>query len=133
MADDIRVPGDAVPPIKAVYETYFGPTVIVADEVTEDFDVATSVPLIIVTDDGGPATWPIWADVLIRSTVYANGKQTARQLRRLATGVLMTHVPSGLFIAKTGLGYTDGRDPDTGADLASFAVNVTVRTEVITV
>ena len=127
------MPGDGVPPIKAAYETFFGDAVLVVDEVPKDWDVATDAPLIVVTDDGGPTIWPVWSRVLIRSTVYADGKQTARKLRRTATGVLLAHVPFGMAIDKTGLGYTDGRDEDTGADMASFAVNATVRTEVITV
>lgn len=130
---EIRVPGDAVPPIKAVYESFFGEAVIVADEVPAGWDVATAPPVIVVSDDSGPTLWPVWTEPLIRSTVYANGKQTARLLRRTATGALLAHVPSGMHIAKTGIGYTEGRDPDTGADLASFTVTATVRTEVITV
>ena len=130
---ELRVPGDGVPPIKAVYEQYFGPEVLVVDEVPDEWDVLTDLPLIMVSDDGGPSTWPVWAQVVIRSTIYANGKQTAKSLRRTATGVLLANVPNGMAIRKTGLGYTDGRDPDTGADLASFTVNATVRTEVITV
>lgn len=127
------MPGDGVPPIKAVYETFFGPTVIVCDEVPDKWDVATDAPLLVVSDDSGPTLWPVWTEPLIRTTVYANGKQSAKDLRRTATGVLMANVPSGMHIAKTGIGYTDGRDPDTGADLASFTVTATVRTEVITV
>lgn len=130
---DVRVPGDAVPAIVAAYETFFGPAVTVGEEVPAEWDVATMPPLIIVSDDSGPTLWPVWTEPLIRSTVYANGKQTARLLRRTATGVLLAHVPFGMHIAKTGIGYTEGRDPDTGADLASFTVTATVRTEVITV
>lgn len=130
---DVRVPGDAVPPIKAVYETFFGPSAIVADEVPAGWDVAADPPLLIVSDDSGPTLWPVWTEPLIRTTVYADGLQSARILRRKATGVLMANVPSGMHIAKTGIGYTNGRDPDTGADLASFTVTATVRTEVITV
>lgn len=130
---DVLVPGDAVPPIKAVYATFFGPSVTVGDEVPKEWDVATDPPLIIVSDDTGPTLWPVWSEPLIRSTIYANGKQTAKDLRRTATGVLMANVPNGMHIAKTGIGYTEARDPDTGADLASFTVRATVRTEVITV
>lgn len=130
---DVRVPGDAVPPIKAVLAAHFGERMIAADELPDDFDPAASVPVIVVSDDGGPTTWPIWTEPLIRCTVYANGKQTARLLRREAMGVLLGAVPFGMHIRKTGIGYTEARDPDTGADMASFTVNATVPTEVMTV
>lgn len=133
MMPDVRVPGDPCPPIKDVYAAAFGPSVRVADEVPGDWDVAAGVPLLVVNDDGGPTTWPIWSEPIVRVTAYANGKQTAKQLRARALGELMASVPSGMHVRKTGIGYTDARDPDTGADLASFTVTATVRTEVITV
>lgn len=133
---EIHVMGDAVPPIKAVFEQYMntGGLFIVADEVPEDWQAAPDAKtLITVADDGGPTLWPVWSEPLIRVTVHAYGKQTAKLWRAVALGVLMARVPSGMAIGKTGIGYTDGRDPDTGADMASFTVRATVRTQVITV
>lgn len=130
---DVRVPGDASPAVKAALAAFFGAAVRVVDEVPTGWDAAVDAPLMVVSDDGGPTIWPIWSEPLIRTTVYANGRQTAKDLRRTATGALFANVPAGMHIQRTGIGYTDARDPDTGADLASFTIGATVRTEVITV
>jgi len=134
---DIRVPGDAVPAFKTALAAWFGARARIADTMPDPngpdpWAVEDGLPLITVADDSGPTLWPIWTEPLIRITVHANGMQTAKLLRREATGVVMAGVP-GLYIGKSGIGYVDGRDADTGADLASFTVTATVRTEVITV
>ena len=133
----IRVPGDAVPPIQNRLRTFDWGALTppeVRDERPAVYDPATyGRPIITVQDDGGPSMWPVWSRVVIRCTVYANGLQTAKLYRRVATGAILAAVPSGLHVAKDGLGYTEARDPDTGADLASVTVTATVRTEVITV
>lgn len=135
----VRALGDAVPAIKAVLAALFGPTVDVRDELDAGWNVLTStIPVIVVDDDGGPVTWPIYAHTTLRVTVYANGKQTARHLRRAAMGALMASRPPAMYLptqAPTagGIGYTEARDPATGADVASFTVAATVQTEVITV
>lgn len=136
---DIRVPGDAVPPFKTLLAAHYGAAARIADEVPDPtgpdpWSVEDSPPLITVADDTGPTLWPVWSEPLIRITVHANGKQTAKLLRRRTMGVVLEKgAMPGLYIAWNGIGYVDGRDPDTGADLASFTVTATVRTEVITV
>lgn len=125
--------GDAVPPIKAFLAAFHGASVRIADEVPDDWTVDVDAPLILVADDGGPTMWPVWSKPLARCTVYANGKQTAKDLRRISMGALLAGPVPGVYIGHSGIGYTDGRDPDTGADMASFTVTATVRTEVITV
>ncbi|WP_431231528.1 hypothetical protein ACQ856_18370 [Mycolicibacterium psychrotolerans] len=132
---DVRVVGDPVPPVQAFLEALHGASVRIVDEVPDDWVVDTDAPLIVVADDGGPITWPVLSDPLVRCTVYANGKQTAKQLRRVSMGALLgaRDVIPGGHIRKSGVGYTDARDQDTGADMASFTVTATVRTEVITV
>lgn len=132
---DVRVVGDPVPPIKAFLAAFHGASVRIADEVPDDWSVDTDAPLIVVADDGGPTMWPVWSELLVRCTVYADGKQTAKQLRRVSMGALLGAggvIPGG-HIHRSGIGYTHARDPDTGADMASFTVTATVRTEVITV
>lgn len=131
---DVRVVGDPVPPIKAYLAAFHGTSVRIADEVPDDWHVDTDAPLIVVADDGGPIDWPVMSQPLVRCTAYANGKQTAKQLRRVSMGALLSApVPGVAHIRRSGIGYTDARDPDTGADMASFTVTATVRTEVITV
>lgn len=140
---DIRVPGDAAAPIKARITDRaddvvadLGPTGLrVADEVPADWTVDTDPPLVVVADDAGPIMWPIWSVPRMRVTVYAFGKPLAKAIRQRLMGVLLERpVPAGLaHIAHDGIGYTDARDTETGADMASFTVEATVRTQVITV
>lgn len=139
---DLRVPGDAVPPIVAHLEAAAALSgVRVAYEMPDPqgqdpwrVDADPEVPLIVVSDDSGPTVWPIMSTPLIRITCYARGKQTAKALRRRAMGVVMAGPIAGLaHIDKTGLGYVDTFDPNSGADMASFTVTATVRTEIITV
>ncbi|ABW88409.1 head-to-tail connector [Mycobacterium phage Evanesce] len=131
---DVRVVGDPVPPVKAYLAAFWGARVRIADEVPDDWHVETDVPLIVVDDDGGPIDWPVKSDPLVRCGIYANGKQTAKNLRRITMGALLAEpIPGIAHIQRTGIGYVDARDPDTGADIASFTVTATVRTEVITV
>lgn len=137
---NVRVPGDPAPAIKSALAAFFGAAVDVRDEIDADWNVLVpgTKPAIVVDDDGGPVTWPIWSRPIIRVTVYANGKQTARTLRRKAIGGLMSNPPAGIYLptqspAAPGIGYTEARDPTTGADLASFTVTATVKTETVTV
>lgn len=130
----VRVVGDPVPSVQAFLAGWHGASVRIADEVPDDWSVDTDTPLIVVADDGGPIDWPVKSSPLVRCTVYANGKQTAKQLRRVSMGALLSApIPGVAHIRRTGIGYTDARDPDTGADMASFTVTATVITEVITV
>jgi hypothetical protein len=136
----VRVQGDAVPAVKAVLVALFGAAVEVRDELDAGWNVLVpgTKPVIVVDDDGGPVTWPIWSRPIIRITCYANGKQTARLLRRKAMGGLMSNPPAGIYLptqspAAPGIGYTEARDQTTGADLASFTVTATVKTETVTV
>lgn len=135
----VRALGDAVPAIKAVLAAFFGAAADVRDELDADWNMLTATqPVIVVDDDGGPVTWPIYSKPIIRVTAYANGKQTARLLRGKAMGALMANPPAGIYLptqspAAPGIGYTEARDPATGADVASFTVTATVPTATVTV
>jgi hypothetical protein len=135
---DVRVPGDAVPPVKAKLAAHFGATMRIADEFPdpqgqEPWTVDSPTPLLVVSDDSGPTMWPVWSEPLIRGTVYAKGLQTAKLLRRRAIGALFDGPVGDLYIDRNRIGYVDARDPNSGADMASFTVTATVRTEIITV
>jgi hypothetical protein len=140
---DVRIQGDPIPAVKARFADFYGIDLDAADpgdafrivdEVPGDWVVETDRPLLVVDDDGGGVDWPVMSKPIVRVTVWANGKQTAKLLRRIVMGVLLAQpVPGIAHIRKTGIGYTDARDDETGADLASFTVNATVRTEVVTV
>lgn len=134
----IRALGDAVPAIKAVLAAFWATNARVADEVPASWVAQTSIPLIAVTDDGGPVTWPLWARTTIRVTCYADGKQTAKSVRDKSLGALMAATIPGVYLPADspnngGIGYTEARDPKTGADVASFAVTATVCTQTVTV
>lgn len=130
----VRVLGDAIPKIKARLQDMFDVTATIAGELPAGWQAITApVPVIVVDDDGGPVTWPIYGRPIVRVTVYANGKQTAKHFRAIALGAIMGTPILGLALHTTGIGYTEARDPETGADLASFTVTATVPTEVITV
>lgn len=130
---DLTVQGDPVPAVKARIGDHFGAAATIADEVPDGWNVYTSPPAIVVDDDGGPVTWPVFSEPTIRVSVFANGKQTARLLRRIALGALMKTPVPGMALLSQHIGYTEARDPDTGADVASFTVAATIHTEVITV
>lgn len=125
-------PGDPKPAVKDALATYFGADARVATEVPSDWLLLSGVPLVTVHDDGGPFNWPIMSKHIIRVTVRGNGNPLVRQLARRAAGELHTNVPAGLEdIHKTkGTAIIEARDPDTGADLASFTVTATIRTSV---
>lgn len=130
----VRVLGDAIPKVKDRLGDTFGATADVADEIPAGWQALTAtVPLAVVDDDGGPVTWPVYGRPIVRVTIYANGKQTAKQIRGIALGAIMGAPIPGIALHSTGIGYTEARDNETGADLASFTVTATVPTEVITV
>lgn len=136
---DIRVPADHVAPFRAHLAAHYGAAARIAEEMpdpegTDPWTIESPAPLIVVSDDSGPTLWPIYTKPLVRFTVYANGLQLARWLRRRTMGAVFASDIAGVeHIDKTGIGYTEARDTRTGADLASFTVTATVRTEVVTV
>jgi hypothetical protein len=128
-----RVPGDPKPAVKAALLTYFGDEARVAAEVPDDWDLATGGPLLTVYDDGGPLNWPILSLHIVRVTVWGNGQDLVKLIARRAAGFLHDNIPEGLEDIHTtkGTAIITTRDPDTGADLASFTVTATVRTETV--
>jgi hypothetical protein len=127
--------GDPKPPIKDALAAFFATDGYrVAAEVPKDWVLATSPPLVTVHDDGGPLNWPILSRNMIRVTVRAAGNPLARTIAMQASGYLHDNIPAGIAdIHRTGgTAIIEAFDTDTGADLASFTVNATVRT-VITV
>lgn len=133
-APAVRIQGDPKPPIKAALATFFGTIARVATEVPKDWVLATSPPLVTVHDDGGPLNWPILSRHMVRVTVRAAGQPLARSVAKRASGYLHDNTPAGIEdIHRTaGTAIIEAFDTDTGADLASFTVNATVRTEVTT-
>lgn len=87
-----------------------------------------SIPRIRVALDGTPRDLhPIAQQSTMRITVWASSPSTAKELANLAHGYLLN---LGAYKRLTGLFVA--RDPDHGADLASFTVRATVRSTPIT-
>ncbi len=110
----------------------FGGVVWVAAEeppTEPQWQLLADPPLITVHDDGGPTSWPVLRRPTIRVTAHARGLPTAKRVAARAEAHLHTVIPAGLAaVSRNGAGFVTARDPDTGADLASFTVTVTVAT-----
>lgn len=126
-----RLPGDPKPAVKDALATYFGADARVAMEVPADWLLLSGIPLVTVHDDGGPLNWPVLSRHIVRITVRGNGNPVVRLIARRAAGNLHANIPAGLEdIHRNGSALIEARDPDSGADMASFTVTATVRTVV---
>lgn len=86
-----------------------------------------SAPAVVVFDDGGPSVWPVLTEPRIRVTVWASGRDAARELAALCTGVLMSLDVPGVAHVRDASSILDARD-DNGGIMASFTVAVKSRT-----
>lgn len=122
------IPGNPAPIVKASLMTYLGSDARVVRDVPDLWKPADG-PVVLVADDGGPLSWPIMSRIVVRITVFANGKDSARLLAGRCAGHLHDNTPSGLAnISRSGTSILEARDPQTGADMASFLITATVRT-----
>lgn len=123
-----RVQADILPAIA----DWLTPRISEADvrlNVPEKWNPANKAVL-VVADDGGPAMWPIMSQHTVRLTAYADGRTKARNIVRLACGLLGYGRPTGVtHVAREMSTILDSRDEDTGAVLASVLLTVTARTE----
>lgn len=102
------------------------PTLTVALELPSGWTL-DSDPTLIVADDGDPLTmWPVATTPTIRVTSWTAGRDRTYVHRALAR-LLTARVP-GIAAILPGTGVLDGRDPETGGDLASFTVRTRART-----
>jgi hypothetical protein len=123
-------PGDPAPLVKAALITYLGSGARVVRDVPNTYDQAAA-PLVLVADDGGPMDWPIFSQNTIRVTVFAKGLSAARALAGRCLGFLHENPLEGIHIHRRrgSTALVEARDPKTGADMASFTVTATVRTQ----
>ncbi|MCG5431237.1 hypothetical protein LV457_02895 [Mycobacterium sp. MYCO198283] len=99
------------------------------DGIPDTWSLRTDPPLVTVFDDGGPVTYPYKRDPTIRVLVRARGSRLAIRVAALADGYLRAHLPDGMAtIRRGGSAFVTTRDPDTGADLASFTLPAVVPT-----
>lgn len=108
----------------------FGAEVIVAaEDVPLGWNLLTDPPLLVVHDDGGPTFGQVKRDVTVRVTAYARGVPLAKRVAARADGHIHEQRPAGLAaLSRNGSGFVIARDPETGADLASFTVTTAVAT-----
>ena len=70
------------------------------------------------------------ATALIRVTAWASSTSKAKELALDADARLCAHDGTGVIAhIRPGSGVMPARDPDTGAELATFTVRVTVRSQ----
>lgn len=122
-----RVQADIIPAIA----DYLDPLIADADvrlNVPEKWK-PTNTAVLVVSDDGGPAMWPIMSQHTVRLTAYADGRTKARSIVRLAAGLLGYGRPAGVIHISREMGtILDARDKDTGAVLASVLLTALART-----
>lgn len=87
-----------------------------------------SGPHVQVATDGMFLSHPVSGEATIRLVAWASGPTTAKRIVQLAQGHLLAHPGTGP-IARTRplVGLLPARDEQTGAEIASVTVRVTVR------
>lgn len=123
-------PGDPAAAIKAALMTYLGTDARVVRDVPNLFQPGDE-PIVLVADDGGPMSWPVASRNIIRVTIFHQGMTPARTLARRCLGFLHTSPAGVAHVFRSGTTILEVRDSKTGADLASFTVSVTARTETL--
>lgn len=83
---------------------------------------------VILSDDGGPAEYPIRTTHTVRITAWGGDKTTVRDLAAEAAGRLVAGRPPGIVhTSKRAGAVLDARDPATGAYLASVLITSQAR------
>lgn len=85
-------------------------------------------PAVVVFDDTGPVNWPVSTSPQIRVTVWADGRDRARDIAGKCLGWLLCSKVPGITHIGPGVGLLDGRDERNGGMTASFTVTTIVRT-----
>lgn len=87
-----------------------------------------AAPGLIVSDDGGPADYPIRTIHTVRITAWGSGRDTVHALAAEAAGRLVAGRPPGVVHTSRRAGAVlDARDPATGAVLASVLITSQTR------
>lgn len=99
----------------------------------DDWTMESAPHLLVALD--GTETFPsrLLEKPLIRVTAFAGTTTEAKRLAREAEARLCAHTGGGgISKIKPATGIIPGRDPATGADMASFTVRMTVRSTPLT-
>ncbi|MCA4997183.1 hypothetical protein HWD35_20890 [Tsukamurella tyrosinosolvens] len=85
-------------------------------------------PGVILSDDGGPAEYPVRTIHTVRITAWGADKTTVRDLAAEAAGRLVAGRPPGIaHTSKRAGAVLDARDQATGACLASVLITTQAR------
>lgn len=125
----MRIPGSPAPLVKADLVAFLAGTARVVRDVPDKWTPSDG-PVVLVADDSGPLSWPVMSRIVVRVTVFAEGKDPARTIALRCAGHLHDNLPAGIahIFRSGGTSILEARDPQTGADMASFTVTASVRT-----
>lgn len=93
-----------------------------------NWSLSSSPPAVVVFDDGGAPVWPVATRPLLRITVWANGRDRARDIASAALSVLTSQQIPGVATLTQPSGLLEARDPNTTAQLVSFTLRAQSRT-----
>lgn len=88
----------------------------------------SSPPALVVFDDGGSHRWPMTTRPTVRVTVWAAGRDRAREIASRAFGVLLSHRIPGIATITNPTGLLEAIDPNNGGVTVSFTVTAQART-----
>lgn len=97
----------------------------------EDWASYDGPPLLVVFDDGGASEWPVSDRATLRVTAWSNSLTKSREIAAFALGVTLTHRVEGLSQILPGTRVIDARDPENGAEMASYTVRARARTTIV--
>mgnify|MGYP006876026219 CR=1 FL=1 len=130
MTRPVYVPADAVVPIVdwlAVELVVRFPGIVVSQALSRDWRPGMPSE-VVVADDGGGLRWPVTTDPTIRVTVWADGRDTARDIGGHTLGLLLCRRVPGIAQIRPSTALLDSQDSRNGGWLSTFNVRTRVRT-----
>lgn len=121
-----RLPADPAQLVKQHLAAALAP-VAVGLTLPDEFSPKTSPTQVVVFDDGGTASWPVATKPIVRVTVWGYGRTAPRAVAAQALGSLMSAEINGVAFTDPSA-ILETRDPNNGANLASFTVTALART-----
>ncbi|MBT2266317.1 hypothetical protein [Rhodococcus erythropolis] len=133
MSDPIRLPADPIRPICNFLNAQLPslspvPAVTVSLGLPSNWMPEDAPPHVGIFDDGGPVKWPIITEPRVRVTVWAIGRDLAREIAALSCGILTCRNVPGVATITDPSSILDARDPHNRGLMASFTVKVQART-----
>jgi hypothetical protein len=127
---EIYVPADPLAPVQAFLGEHMPPRypgIRVAQNLSRDWSPSAN-PELVLFDDSGPMRYPVETLPTVRVTVWAAGRDAARDIAGHALGLLLCVRIPGVAKVLPHTSLIDDRDDKTGGWLASFTVRTRMRT-----